>query len=180
MNIDPSALTPDQQFQIARMTIEAEHCENMARILSSTHPLGKFGELFAALGLTEEEGSDLVLARFFPSPKRPTTEVYSDILQSATKLVEVYQAMFAPKASSGAPREPADLSYGDVDSVPLSTCFDVVLSVLARKGFGADEVTDHPATDIEKARQKAESLLGVPREAWRISDLEALAAFVVA
>lgn len=177
MPVDTSALTPDQQFEIARMTIEANHCENMARILSSTHPLGKLGELFAALGLTEEEGSDIVLARFFPSPKRPPMETYSDILQSITKLMVAYQAM----TSTTAYAEPVEPVEPVEPSVRLSVCFDLVLSVLAQKGYGADEDMDDPeATNVEKAQQKAERLLDAPRASWCISDLETLVALVVA
>lgn len=176
MNIDPSALTPDQQFDIARMTIEANHCENMARILSSTHPLGKLGELMVAFGLSDEEGADLLLDRIFPSPKpkRPTMETYLDILQSVTKLVVAYQAMTSTTAYAE-PAKPVE------PSVRLSVCFDLVLSVLSQKGYGADEDMDDPeATNVEKAQRKAERLLGAPRASWCISDLETLVALVVA
>lgn len=157
MPVDISALTPDQQFEIARLEIEATHCENMARLGSSVDPLGKLGELLSVLGLSDEDARTLVLNTFFPKKRKSTAELYIEMLPHVVEVVKVYQSVFASRA---APSE----------TIPVDTCATVLLSLLAKQD----------STTLEEAQQKAEDTFCKLRESWGAYELEELAKLLLA
>lgn len=164
MPADISAFTPDQQFEIARLEIEATHCENMARLGSSADPLGKLGELLSVLGLSDEDARTLVLDTFFPKKRKSTAEIYIEMLPHLVEVVKAYQSMFA---SHAAPSEP---TYASSETIPVDTCATVLLALLAK----------HDSTTLEEAQQKAEDTFCKLRVSWGAYELEELAKLLLA